>query len=124
MTDDPYNPTTIGGWIRSFVLGRALQAGYTDHAAVDRDYERLIAAEDARDAQFWADMRADGVPVADPEPNPNLDRSPSGTRPRSPRHKQANGSPTTLPPGRRPSASPRPVRLPSWNGKPSRDHLE
>ena len=70
MTDDPYNPTTIGGWIRSFVLGRALPVGYADQAAVDRDYERLIAAEDARDARFWADMRADGVPVADPEPNP------------------------------------------------------
>ena len=70
MTDDPYNPTTIGGWIRSFVPGRALQAGYTDQAAIDRDYERLIAAEDARDARFWADMRADSVPVADPEFNP------------------------------------------------------
>ncbi len=68
MTDDPYNPTTIGGWIRSFMLARQLEADYTDQAAIDRDYARMAAASDARDAQFWADMRADGIPVADSEP--------------------------------------------------------
>src|SRR5205807_8019118 len=70
MTDDPYNPTTIGGWIRSFLLARQLDAGYTDQAAIDRDYARMVAASDARDAHVWADMRAAGVPVADPDPNP------------------------------------------------------
>lgn len=70
MTDDPDHPTTIGGWIRSFLLGRLLEAGYTDQAAIDRDYARMVAASDARDAQFWADMRAAGVPVAGPEPGP------------------------------------------------------
>jgi len=74
MTDDPYNPTTIRGWIRSFMLGRLLEAGYTDQAAIDRDYARMVAASDARDAQFWADMRAVGVPVADPEPGSFADR--------------------------------------------------
>jgi len=68
--DDPDDPTTIRGWIRSWKLGKALDAGYNDQAAIDRDYARMVAASDARDAQFWADMRADGVPVADPEPGP------------------------------------------------------
>ena len=70
---DPGSPKTIGEHIRAFVRGivlaRQLEAGYTDQAAIDRDYARMVAASDARDAQFWADMRADGVPVADPEPD-------------------------------------------------------
>jgi len=68
--DDPYSTRTVMGWIRSWQLGKALEAGYNDQAAIDRDYARMVAASDARDARFWADMRADGVPVADPEPDP------------------------------------------------------
>src|SRR6266576_3534527 len=67
MTDDPDNPTTIGGWIRSFLLARQIEAGYTDQAAIDQDYERLTAAEDAAAAAAWEQMRADGVPVAQPQ---------------------------------------------------------
>jgi hypothetical protein len=68
--EDPYSTHTVMGWIRSWKLGKALEAGYNDQAAIDRDYAQMVAASDARDAQFWADMRADGVPVADPEPDP------------------------------------------------------
>ena len=72
MTDDPYDPTTIRGWIRSFLLARQLKAGYTDQAAIDRDYQRLIAAEDAAAAAAWDQMRADGVPVAQPQTEPEI----------------------------------------------------
>ena len=68
--EDPYSTRTIMGRIRSWKLGQALEAGDTDQEAIDRDYARMVAASDARDAQFWADMRAAGVPVADPDPDP------------------------------------------------------
>jgi hypothetical protein len=74
---DPYNPKTIGDYIRAFALARQLEVGYTDQAAINRDYERLIAAERAADAAAWKQMRADGVPVAQPEtetePEPEAD---------------------------------------------------
>ncbi len=83
MTDDPYNPTTIGGWIRSFLLARQLKAGYADQAAISRDYERLIAAEDAAAAAAWEQMRADGVPVAQPQTDPEIPSAhvPAGPEP-------------------------------------------
>ncbi len=67
---DPGKPKSIFGWIgdriRERALARALEAGYNDQAAINRDYERLVAAEQAADAAFWEQMRADGVPVAQP----------------------------------------------------------
>jgi hypothetical protein len=68
MTDDPYNPTTIGGWIRSFLLARQLEAGYTDQAAIDRDYARIVAASDARDAKVWAGYARGRRPGRRPRP--------------------------------------------------------
>jgi hypothetical protein len=70
IEEDPYNPTTIRGWIRSWALGKAIKAELAGQASIDRDYAQMVAASDARDAQFWAQMKADGVPVADPEPDP------------------------------------------------------
>ena len=71
---DPDNPKTIGDHILVFIadwrLAKQLEVGYTDQAAIDRDYERLIAAEQAVDAAAWEQMRADGVPVAGPETEP------------------------------------------------------
>src|SRR5258708_29153595 len=83
MTDDPYNPTTIGGWIRSFLLARQLRAGYADQAAIDRDYARLVAAEDSAAAAAWDQKRADGVPVAQPQTDPELPSAhvPAGPEP-------------------------------------------
>ena len=69
---DPCDPKTIGDYIRAFALARQLEAGYTDQAAIDRDYERLIAAERGADAAAWEQMRADGVPVAQPETGPGI----------------------------------------------------
>src|SRR5260370_41124441 len=83
MTDDPYNPTTIGGWIRPFLLARQLRAGYADQAAIDRDYPPLVAAEDAAAAAAWEQMRADGVPVPQPQNDPEL---PSAHVPAGPQH--------------------------------------
>jgi hypothetical protein len=51
-------------------LARVMEAGYNDRAAIQADYERAVAASDAADARFWDAMRADGVPVTDPEPEP------------------------------------------------------
>jgi hypothetical protein len=51
-------------------LAKAMEAGYNDRAAIQADYERVVAASDAADARFWAGMRADGVDVTDPEPEP------------------------------------------------------
>ena len=68
---DPDNPTTVGGHIRKFLadlrLARQVQADFSDQEAINRDYERAIAAEDAAAAHAWEQMRADGVPVAQPE---------------------------------------------------------
>ena len=73
-TFDPDNPKTIGDHIRKFLadrrLAKQIEADLSDQATIEADYARMVAALDARDAQFWADMRADGVPVADPEADP------------------------------------------------------
>jgi hypothetical protein len=73
-TFDPDNPKTIGDHIRKFPadrrLAKQIEADLSDQATIETDYARMVASSDARDAQFWADMRADGVPVADPEPAP------------------------------------------------------
>jgi hypothetical protein len=68
--DNPYSTHTVMGWIRSWSLGKELEAGYNDQATIDREFAQLAAASAASDAQFWAAMRADGVPVADPQPDP------------------------------------------------------
>jgi hypothetical protein len=68
--DDPYSDDTVMGWIRSWKLAKAIQADLADTDAIDRDYAQMVADSDARDARFWAQMKADGVPVADPEPDP------------------------------------------------------
>ena len=47
-------------------LRREMAAGYADTAATQRDLERCLEAEDRSSAAFWDQMRADGVPVADP----------------------------------------------------------
>ncbi len=69
--DEP-PPTTVTGHIKAFLSGvslaRELRAGYTDQAAINREYERAVAAEAATAKAAWAEMRADGVPVAEPEP--------------------------------------------------------
>ena len=73
-TFDPDNPKTIGDHIRKFLadrrLAKQIEADHSDQATIEADYARMVAALDARDAQFWADMRADGVPVTDPEADP------------------------------------------------------
>jgi hypothetical protein len=73
-TFDPDNPKTMGDHVRKFLadrrLAKQIEADLSDQATIEADYARMVAALDARDAQFWADMRADGVPVADPEPDP------------------------------------------------------
>jgi hypothetical protein len=75
---DPDNPKTIGDHIRKFLadrrLAKQIEADLSDRAKIEADYARMVAALDARDAHFWADMRADGVPVADPEPGSFADR--------------------------------------------------
>lgn len=71
---DPDNPQTAGGHIRKFLadlrLARQVQADFSDQEAINRDYERAIAAEDEAAAHAWEQMRADGVPAAQPETGP------------------------------------------------------
>ncbi len=68
---DPDDPKTIGEHIRKFLadlrLAKQVQADFSDQEAINRDYERAIAAEDTAAGQAWQQMRADGVPVAQPE---------------------------------------------------------
>lgn len=67
-------PTTVTGRVRAFLndlaLARELRAGYNDQAAIERDLERIAAAEKTAAQDAWAEMRADGVPVAEPAPEP------------------------------------------------------
>jgi hypothetical protein len=74
--DDPYSDGTVMGWIRSWKLGKAIQADLANQDAIDRDYAQMVADSDARDALFWAQMKADGVPVAAPEPQPGAGPDP------------------------------------------------
>ena len=71
---DPDNPKTIGQHIRKFLadlrLARQVQADFSDQEAINRDYQRAIAAEQAAEAAAWEQMRADGIPVAPPETDP------------------------------------------------------
>lgn len=76
MTDPESEPqpTTITGRGKAFLtdlaLARELRAGYNDRAAIRRDLERIMDAEKTAAQAAWAEMRADGVPVADPDPGP------------------------------------------------------
>ena len=55
-------------------LRREMAAGYADTAAIQRDVERCLEAEDRSAQAFWDQMRADGVPVAEPaEPEQELE---------------------------------------------------
>ena len=64
IEEDPYNPTTIGGWIRAFGLARTIEAELGDQAAIEAEIEQEHAAEKQEAEAFWAQMEADGVPVA------------------------------------------------------------
>lgn len=66
IEEDPYNPRTIGGWIRAFGVARAIEAELGDQAAIDADMEQLKQAEAEQAKEFWAQMEADGFPVATP----------------------------------------------------------
>jgi hypothetical protein len=63
-------PTTVGGRVKAFFydlgMARALKAGYGDQAAINRDLERITAAEKTAAEASWAEIRADGVAVAEP----------------------------------------------------------
>ena len=80
MTDpEPEDPQTVGEHIRKFLadlrLAKQVEADFSDQEAINRDYERALAAEDAAAGEAWAQMAADGVPVAAPEPE--ADTAPS-----------------------------------------------
>ena len=66
--DDPYSTSTVMGWIRSWKLGKTMEAELADTEGIEAAIEAMHAAEDAQAAEFWAQMAADGVPVALPEP--------------------------------------------------------
>ena len=68
--DDPYSTRTVMGWVRSWKLGKALEAGYNDTEGIKAAIEEMHAAEKAQAEAFWAQMAADGVPVATPEADP------------------------------------------------------
>jgi len=78
--DDPYSEHTVMGWIRSWKLGKALEAGYGDTEGIKTETGQMHAAEKAGAEAFWAQMTADGVPVAQagPEagPGPGADAGP------------------------------------------------
>ncbi len=108
IEEDPYNPTTIRGWIRSWALGKAIKAELADQASIDRDYAQMVAASDARDAQFWAQMKADGVPVADPEPGSFADRYAAAAAAAQADQWAANHTPTSEASAGEPEAGPEP----------------
>jgi hypothetical protein len=66
--DDPYSTRTVMGWVRSWKLGKALEAGYNDTEGIKAAVEEMHAAEKVQAEAFWAQMAADGVPVAQAEP--------------------------------------------------------
>jgi hypothetical protein len=74
--NDPEDPSTARGWIQSWKLGKAMEAGYNDQAVIQADHEESLAAETAGAEAFWAQMAADGVPVASPEPEAGADAEP------------------------------------------------
>jgi hypothetical protein len=71
-SEDPYSTHTVMGWIRSWKLGQALEAGYNDHAGIQADYEASIAAEQAQvyppqsAAEPAAEVGPEVEPVAEP----------------------------------------------------------
>ena len=76
---DPYSEHTVMGWIRSWKLGKALEAGYGHTEGIKAEIGQMHAAEKAGAEAFWAQMKADGVPVAQAgseagdEPGPELE---------------------------------------------------
>jgi hypothetical protein len=72
-------PTTVTGRVKTLLndlaLARELRAGYNDQAAIERDLERMVTAEKTAAQGAWAEMRADGVPVAEPNPEPEPERA-------------------------------------------------
>jgi hypothetical protein len=74
--DDPYSTRTVMGWVRSWKLGKALEAGYNDIEGIKAAIEEMHAAEKAEAEAFWAQMAADGVPVATPEADPGASAEP------------------------------------------------
>ena len=76
----PEDPRTVGEHIGKFLadlrLAKQVEADFSDQEAINRDYERALAAEDAAAGEAWAQMRADGVPVAPPEPEAEAEAEP------------------------------------------------
>ena len=66
--DDSYSTRTVMGWVQSWKLGKALEAGHNDIEGIKAAIEEMHAAEKAQAEAFWAQMAADGVPVAQAEP--------------------------------------------------------
>ena len=59
--DDPYSTRTVMGWVRSWKLGKALEAGYKDTEGIKAAIEEMHAAEKAQAEAFWAQMAAPGL---------------------------------------------------------------
>ena len=83
MTDpEPDDPQTVGEHIRRFLadlrLAKQVEVDFADQDAINRDYERSLAAEDAA-AEAWEQMAADGVPVASPEPEAEAEPEPEAS---------------------------------------------
>ena len=81
MTDpEPEDPQTVGEHIRKFLadlrLAKQVEVDFADQEAINRDYERALAAEDAAAGEAGAQMAADGVPVASPESEPEPEPEP------------------------------------------------
>lgn len=74
--DDPYSAGTVMGWIRSWNLGKAIQADLADQEGIEASIAEMRAAEEAGATAFWAQMRADGVPVAQPDAEPEAGNDP------------------------------------------------
>ena len=74
--DDPYSMHTVMGWIRSRQLGKTIEAELGDTEGIAAAIEAMHAAEDAQAEAFWAQMAADGVPVAPPEPEAEAEPAP------------------------------------------------
>ena len=74
--DDPYSEHTVMGWVRSWKLGTALEAGYNDTEGIKAANQEMHAAEKAQAEAFWAQLAADGVSVASPEADPGASTGP------------------------------------------------
>ena len=66
--NDPYSTHTVMGWIRSWRLGKTIEAELGDTEGIEAAIEAMHAAEKAQAGTFWAQMEADGVAVSSPEP--------------------------------------------------------